>query len=50
MAGLANLRKKKENELISRGYKKGRRAGQSKEKRKKNGLVGAKNRGQGGPI
>ena len=33
--------------MISRGLKTGGRAGQSKEKEKTNGLVGAKNRGAG---
>ena len=47
---MANLREKRENEWISRGKKQG--AGQANlvKREKTNGLVGAKNRGQGGPT
>ena len=47
---MANLREKRENEWIGRGKKQG--AGQANlgKREKTNGLVGAKNRGQGGPT
>ena len=47
---MANLRDKGENEWINRGKKQG--AGQANLgiREKTNGLVGAKNRGQGGPT
>ena len=43
-------KEKRENEWISRGYKQGAGQANLRKKEKKNGLVGAKNRGYGGPT
>ena len=49
MAGRANLRKKEKTNGLE-GAKKGDGASQPKEKRENERLVGAQNRGQGGPT
>ena len=47
---MSQPKEKRKNEWISRGLKKGAGQANLRKKEKTNGLVGAKNRGSGGPT
>ena len=47
---MSQPKEKRENKWISRGLKQGKGQANLRKKEKTNGLVGAKNRGRGGPT
>ena len=47
---MGQTEEKRENECISRGLKQGAGRANIRKKEKRKGLVGAKNRGRGGPT
>ena len=47
---MSQPKEKRENKWISRGSKQGKGQANLRKKEKTNGLVGAKNRGRGGPT